>query len=223
MRRVVVLAAASLFAIAACGGTAPAGSRAPGASGAPAATPAPPGGNVDPNTVCAGVPTFSLNTPQPSFAADPALEARFPASIDGNARERVRSVFFIQQQCYYSSDRASVARFVAMFPPSSVPQISQGDADYTIDGNGVTVQAFRIPGTDPSVIFTNLPAFLQALGRSEADIANTSVAQQSLGGKNVFVVTSPDGGTDYSLVSGDVVFTVETDEATAGKVVAAIQ
>src|SRR5437016_4811019 len=101
------LSAGLVFLVAACGSspatsTAPGGAtqvpgatQAPGgASQAPVVTPAPiqsiviptppPGGGTASGTECAAFPTFSLANPlPPSFPPDTTLEAKFPATIDG--------------------------------------------------------------------------------------------------------------------------------------------
>lgn len=174
--------------------------------------------------LCQGQPTFSLQTPQPSFAQDTTLNARFPAQIAGQAPSDVRSTYWLQSACYYSSSSEELAQFAAIFPASSLPQISSGSAEYTLDGEDITISAFRIPGTDPSVIFTNFPAFLAAFGVEPSEIPLYNVAQANVGGKNAWVVTDADGDKSYSVVSGDVVFTAnDVTDAQAATVIAAIQ
>ena len=204
---------------AACGG-APAGTLAPGATPAPGGvTPAPvPVGNL-----CAGIPTFSLQTPQPVIPDDPQLNAKFPTQIDGQPVTNVSSTNYLHSTCYYSGASEDLARFLAIFPPASVPLISTGTADATVDGEEVQIDALRIPGTDPNAIFSNFPAFLAAFGVEPAEIPLYQVSQTSLGGKNVHVVTDPDGDKSYSVVSGDTVFTANNaTEAQAATIVAAI-
>jgi hypothetical protein len=216
-----------LFVVA-CGGGTPtspaAGSVAPGGVATPGAVATPaPGGNVDVGQLCAGIPTFSLNTPQPSFAQDTDLNSRFPTQIDGQPVTDVTSYFYVQQACYYGTSQQDIARFVSIFPPSSVPLISSGSARATINGDSVNISAFRIPGTDPSTIFSHIPEFLAAVGIDPATAANYSVASVNLGGKNAFVVTDPSDNKTYSVVSGDAVFSAsDVDEDQAAKFAAAI-
>lgn len=222
MRRSSLLAAAGLFLFAACGGGAPSGSQPAGASVRPGVPTVPPGG-VPVSQLCQGQPTFSLQTPQPTFASDAELNARFPAQIAGQAPTDVRSTYWLQTACYFSGASEDLAEFAAIFPPSTLPLISSGSAAYTIDGDEITISAFRIPGTDPSVIFTNFPAFLTAFGVEQSEIPLYNVAQANIGGKNVWVVTDPDGDKSYSVVSGDIVFTAnDVTDAQAATIVAAI-
>jgi hypothetical protein len=192
---------------------------APGATPAPTQEPTlPPAVGGD---LCAGQPTLSAEAPAPSFAQDATLNSRFPTQVDGQPVTDISSVFWVQSTCYYGGSLAGLA---ALFPAGTVQQISTGNAQVELDDETVYISAFRFPGADPNVIFSHLGEFTAALGGDPTDAANSTVTNANLGGKNVYVITDPDGDVSYHYVSGDTIWTVDAStEATAGKVFAAIQ
>ena len=84
MRRAlfVTIGAGMMMLVLACGGGTSA-TLAPGQTPAPVGQSTSPPVAVPPGQACAGQPTFSLATPQPSFAQDTELIAKFPTTIDG--------------------------------------------------------------------------------------------------------------------------------------------
>lgn len=220
--------AALLIALVACsaapGATLPPGvTQPPGGvpTQAPGPTQAPPVVNV--GNLCAGLPTYSPDAPIPSFAHDDTLNARFPTQVDGQPVTDIQSSFWVQTTCFYGGSAEDLARFAAIWPAGTAPQISSGSAQIELDDDTVYIQAFRFPGADPNPIFSHLPEFTAALGGDPEDAANSTVTTTNLGGKNVYVVTQSDGDVSYHYVSGDTVWTVDAEETTAAKVFAAIQ
>ena len=226
------LSAALLISIAACSG--PGATLAPGATATPVGATLPPTAPptagptqapppVDVAQVCAGQATYSPDAPLPSVAQDDTLNSRFPTQIDGQPVTGVHSGFTLQSLCYYATSTENVARFVALWPPGTAALISYGYAQVELDGDTVYFNALRTPGADPSLIFSHIPEFLAAFGGDPATAANTTVTTSNLAGKNVYVVTSAAGDVSYGYVSGDTIWSVNGDEATATKVFAAIQ
>ncbi len=231
MRRVssVTLGAGIMIIVIACSGgggatLAPGTSSAPGATSAPAGPTAAPGGG-DTSQLCAGLPTFSVDaSPQPTFAPDAELNARFPTEIDGQPVTDVRSYNWVAGSCFYGASAETFQRFSQFFSPAVLAQLSQGSAEATVDDQEVFISAFRTPGGDPNQLFAHLPEFLAAIGVEEADIAEYTVEPGSIAGKSVYVITDPDGDLSYSLVSGDAAFTVnDVTEDQAGIVFSAFQ
>ena len=230
MRRTLFVTAASGLALlaVACGGggstatLAPGQTLAPGATAAPVVTLAPPpGGVVDVAALCAGQPTFSLNTPQPSFAQDEALNAKFPTQINGEP-VTVQSSYWLQSVCYYGQGSSeTIQRFAAIFPPASIPGISSAYGAVTIDGEEVNISGFRIPGTDANQIFAHLPEFVAAFGTDPVDAAKYQVAPTTIAGKSGYVVTDDTGDKTYHIVSGDTVLTVSGTDTQAATIFAA--
>src|SRR3970040_1685901 len=98
-------AAALLVLAAACSGN-PSPTQTPTATpaGTPGATTTvPPTGTVTlppgAGNECASLPTFDPSNPLPSFASDPALEAHFPAEIDGEQVRDLTSFSWAQIAC----------------------------------------------------------------------------------------------------------------------------
>ncbi len=237
MRRLsfVTLGAGLLIFVIACGGgggstiapgatPAPGTTAAPGTPAAPVGQTTPPGGG-DISQLCAGKPTFSIDaSPQPTVAPDAALNARFPTEIDGQPVTDVRSYNYVDGSCFYGASAEGMQNLAQFFSPQVLLQLSQGSAHATVDDEDVYISAFRTPGADPNQLFAHLPEFLAAIGVDQADIAGYSAEQGTIGGKNAYVITDPDGDKSYSLVSGDTVFTVnDVTEDQAGIVFTAIQ
>ncbi|MEP7158508.1 MAG: hypothetical protein ABI797_03710 [Chloroflexota bacterium] len=224
--RSITLAAVSavlLVSLVACSAAAPGPTLAPGATQPPGSAPtqAPP--VINPGDICAGHPIYSPNGPAPSFTQDVTLNARFPTQVDGQPVTGTQSSIWLQSMCYYGQSTADLAPFAALFPASTVPQISSGNARVELDGDTIYIQAFRFPGADPSVVFSHLAEFADALGGDPTDAANSTVDTVNLGGKNVYKVTDPDGEVIFGYVSGDTLWSLQGDESTATKVFAAIQ
>jgi hypothetical protein len=183
-------------------------------------TPAPPVAGP----LCAGMPTFSIDAEAtPVFAQDQALNAKFPAQINGQPVTDVQSGFWLQSMCYYGASAEDMAAFLALFPANIAPQISSGSAQVDLDGESVFISAFRVPGADANIIFSHIPEFIAALGGDPATAADSTVTQGNVGGKNVYVVTDSDGDVSYNYVSGDTLFTVDSSETAAAAVFAALQ
>ncbi len=225
-----MLAAVSavLFVTLAACSAAPGATLAPGATQPPGGVPTVPPGvptlaPVIPSAICAGQPTYSPDAPAASFAQDDALNSRFPTAVDGQPVTGVRSSFWLQGMCYYGSSSEDVARFVAIWPAGSAPLISTGYAQVELDGEIVAIQAFRIPGGDPNLVFSHIPDFIAALGGDPADAADTVVTTATLGGKNVYVIDDQSDSLAYDYVSGDTIWSVSESEDAAAKIFAVIQ
>jgi hypothetical protein len=227
----VFVSVALAAAIAGCSSS-PAATPTPGATLPPGVT-QPPGGGTQPPTatappvgtpadVCAGMPTFSADAPMPSLAQDTALIAKFPTQVDGQPVTNISSSFWLQSMCFYGGSAGDLARFAALWPAGTAGQISSGSGQVELNGETVHIQALRIPGSDPNVIFSHLTEFVVALGGDPADVAGSSVTTANVGGKNAYVLTDSDGDVSYHLVSGDTVFTVDVSQEAAAAIFAAI-
>jgi hypothetical protein len=229
--RMAVLAVVALLVISACGSSSP--TQAPGVTQAPGATQAPatqapatqapgeatqapasqPGGSTT-GDLCAGMPTFSITNPEPSFPNDPQLETHFPASIDGSDASNVTSLSFLGMMCGLPGGAGGIAAMTGQIGAGiDWTTVTFGSADYTVDGDDITLSAFRTPGSDSNAIVQSLG---QLAAFSGAGITG-SVSTSSIGGKNVFVFTdSTDGSKSYAYPSGDTLIytdTVTDDEA----------
>jgi hypothetical protein len=217
----LALAAGVVFVVAACGAAAPGTSLAPGQTPGTGSTPVPPP-PIDVSQMCAGMPTYSPQTPTPVFLQDDVLNAKFPTTVDGQPVTNIRSTNWLQSVCYSGNATESLQRFAAIFGAAALPGISTGSASATVDGDTVSISAFRIAGTDANAIFTHFTEFAIGIGISPTEAAKYAVSQGNVGGKNVYIVTDPDGDKSYDLVSGDSVFSIfGSDEAQAATVLAA--
>jgi len=225
--------------LAACGGSAATASPTSGGSTAtgtpggatPLVTPSPSGplpatptfgGTNEPpiGGVCAGLPTANPNNPlqTPTIVPDPALEAHFPAQIDGSPADGLQSSLLAEYWCYY--DAQGIGQLQGG-PGLDLAKVTTGQADYTVDDNDITLLAFRNPGGDGNAIAALLSQLVVLSGNAE-DLGQ--VSQGTVGGKNVYIVTHPDGTKDYGYVSGDTMITAgDLTDSQAQKVFSALQ
>ena len=221
----LALAAGIILVVAACGGTTPAPTAGPG-GGTPAAviTPAPvatarPGGGTATGTECAAIPTFSIANPNPTFPQDTELLARFPASIGGAPATAVSAVPFGALLCFGGQEGYNQA--VAGLPAGyNWATVGFGSAKYELDGESVTLSAFRTPGSDARTL---VDALIQ-LAATSGEPMDGTMSQGSIGGKNALIFTEGDGTVTYGYVAGDTLYFLEegVTEAQAATIFAAL-
>jgi hypothetical protein len=201
---VLLIAAACAGAPATSGPTAtPAGATNQPTSGATATAAPTTGQTVPPVTgnECANFPTFNLASPAfPSFAPDPALEARFPTEIDGQPVRDLESFSWAAIACMGGQAAVDAVRGTAEF---DLLALTMATAEATVDGEDVSLTAFRIAGGDANKIVQVLAQIAASAG-DDNDIV--SINPGSAGGKSVIVVTHDDGTTSFGYVSGDTLF-----------------
>ena len=200
----LALSAGVVLLLVACGGTTPPPTAGPG-GGTPATVATPrPGGGGGTGTECAAIPTFSLQNPNPSFAPDPELLAKFPQSIGGAPATDVGAFPFGSFLCL--GGQAGYSQAVANLPPgTNWAAISLGSATYELAGDEVELSAFRTPGSDPRALVDAL--FQLAAQNGQADVG--TVSQGSIGGKSVIIVTDSGGDKTYAYASGDTLYFLE--------------
>jgi hypothetical protein len=219
MRRAsfVIIGASMVMLVLACGGGA-ATTQAPGQVGQPTTPPV----AVPPAQLCAGQPTFSLATPQPSFAQDTELNAKFPTTIDGQPVTRVQSGYYLTFLCYLGNTD-QVNRFAGSIPGSNLAALSFGSGRATVGGEEITISAFRLPGGDANQIIQHFNEFAVAIGADPSSISGSTQTQATIGGKAAYVFTDQDGDVSYAYPSGDTVWSVSgTTEEQAATVFAAL-
>lgn len=220
---------AVLLIAAACAGT-------PAASGVPTATPvgqtpgatqpgatatvAPTTGPTVPpvgGNECAAVPTINPASPViPSFAPDPVLESKFPAEIDGEPVRDLESGSYLQSLCFGGQAAVDRIRGDVEF---DLLTLTFASAEATVDGEDVSLQAFRAPGQDASVIIAMLLRAAQQSGNEPV----ASLVPGTAGGKTVITSTDADGVTSYGYASGDTLFLVdEITQSQADKIFSAM-
>jgi hypothetical protein len=180
LRRATGLVLAGLFAIA-CGGS-------PTVSGVPTIAP------IDVPSIAIPSGSFQI----PSFAPDPAVEAGFPAQIDGQPLTDMESANFLAVLQSFSFDPELINRFVAAMQGLGInpATVGFGSATATVDDEPVSVQAVRFPGA-------NAGAALDALVRIDEPDDPPTLTTQTIGGKTVTVATDSDGDVEYYWVNGE--------------------
>jgi hypothetical protein len=204
---VAAVAVVVTLSLVACSG-AP-GTTQPGATQQPGGVPTQPITTQAPGGAtgheCDAFPTFSIENPNPSFAADPALAAKFPTQIDGQPAQDLTTGYWAAFLCMLGQQSYSDA--VADMPPGfNYSALSYGSATYTIDGADIGVTAYRIAGQDANGIVAALAQLAAATG-GEAGFG--TLASGTVAGKNVYTWTDEDGSS-YGYVSGDTLFTIES-------------
>jgi len=227
MRRALfmTMGAGLVALVAACGGggavatqlPVPGATPAPGAQATPAVPPP-----VDVAAVCNGLPTFSLQTPTPSFRTDAELNAKFPTSIGGQPVTEVESQYWIDFLCYYPNNGTAIGKFVSVFG-TNLSGVTFGSGHVELDGNDITIQALRVGGGDAGQVMQHIGDFLLALGADPATVQGMQTSTTSLGGKNVTVVTNENGDTSYVYASGDTAWSLnDVTPEEAGTIFAAL-
>ena len=217
------VSAAALLAIVGCSST-PAATP-PGQTQAPGGGTQVPGGQTQAPVgltghECDAVPTFSLDGSEPSFPTDDALNAHFPAQIDGQPVTDVESMQWIYLLCMFGGQETLNAA-VSDAGGLNLAAMSFGSAKATVDGEEVDLNAFRAPGGDANSLVQSL-ALLAAQSGSDAGVTG-SMTTATIGGKNVYVFTDSDGSKSYGYASGDtLIFFEDVTDSQAAKIAAAL-
>jgi hypothetical protein len=200
------------------------GSATPGQSAGPTLAPgatATPAGGATTGHECDGVPTFSPSNPaEPSFPADPEVEAHFPATIDGQPVTEVKSQQWRYFLCYLGG-QASFNQSAGQAAGLNLASSSLATAEATVDGESVDLNAWRTPGQDANSFIQYLQVLANQAG---SDITVANVQQTNVAGKNVFTWTDTDDGTkSFAYPSGDtLVYFDSVTDSQATKILSAL-
>jgi hypothetical protein len=149
---------------------------------------------------------------------DPALEAHFPAQIDGSPAMACRSSLLAQYWCYYDAQGIGQLQGSPGLDLAKVTTVRPTTPSMTTTS---PLLAFRNPGGDGNAIAALLSQLVVLSGNAD-DLGQ--VSQGTVGGKNVYIVTHPDGTKDYGYVSGDTMITAgDLTDSQAQKVFSALQ
>jgi hypothetical protein len=168
---------------------------------------------------CDAFPTINPASPViPSFAPDPVLESKFPAEIDGEPVTDLQSGSYLQSLCFSGQATVDRIRGQAAF---DLLTMTVGSAKATVDGEEVSLSAFRAPGQDASNIIRVLIAVAAQSGGEPAP----SLIPATVGGKNVLTTVDDDGDgvNSYGYGNGDTLFLVDNvTQSQADKIFSAL-
>jgi hypothetical protein len=159
----------------------------------------------------------------PSFAADNALAAKFPKTIDSQPVTNVQTFLFIDLLGFTGQNQAQIQQLSQSLAAFGIDlnTLSSGRADATVGGEDVQLQALRAPGGDASQIVTHYneiaKVFTQVFGNAEPTTAPPTLSQATVGGKNVTVATDAAGNKTFLYPSGDTLWIIDSvtdDQAT---------
>lgn len=158
------------------------------------------------------IPTLPAGSGEAGSHADPALESRYPQQIGTMQRSSVDSYKLGDLvQLIAADDQTRASAFLTAVTGAGLDpnSITFGSAYYTGDDGSTSVDTVHTPGADASK-FAGLWPQLAILDNPD-DPAPT-VANQTVGGKNVVVMTESDGTTTYIYPQGEVVWSFTSSD-----------
>lgn len=167
------------------------------------------------------IPSFAF----PSFDtnADPQLAAMFPTQVGGQPVTEVQTFNYLQFVSAFGGAGAdSTQAFVAALTQAGIDPstVSIGTAKTTVDGDEVSITAFRTPNVDATRLLALAPQ-LQQLTDPTAELPTVGTA--NVGGKTVTTLTDSDGNVDYVYPHGDVLWgTDSSDQTVVGTILSAL-
>lgn len=159
------------------------------------------------------IPSFAI----PSFAipsfnanADPDLAAKFPTTIAGSPVTNVQTFRFIDLLIGFGQ-QAQAQQFQQTMQAAGVDanSITFGTADITVNSSSANLEAIRAAGVPGNQFLSIIPALGQALNPEDQ---SPTVAQTSIGGKNVTTFTDADGNVTYFYPSGDIIWSTDASD-----------
>ena len=174
---------------------------------------------------CAGIPVIPHDHPPDElhFTRDETLEGKIPDLIDGMPVQDVASATWIETLCSLGG-QASVDASRSGAPGGvDIGNLTVASGRAVVDGLGVTIAAFRLPGHDGNEL-------VPVIGIESTVVASappkftTDLEPATVGGKSVKRWTdAADGSVSYLYGSGDTLFVVENvTPSQADKVFAAL-
>jgi hypothetical protein len=150
------------------------------------------------------IPSFNTNV-------DPELAARFPQQIDGQPVERIQTVRFLDFATALGTDQEGLQRFVQILASAGIDAnaVTFGTGRATVNDDDVDFSAFRAPGVPAAQLLAVFPQISTVL---DPDRPVPTVGSTTIAGKAITTLTPPEGDTDYFYPSGDVVWSVESDD-----------
>src|SRR5882672_3797722 len=146
--RTIATGISLLLMLAACGTAAPAGTTSATGTLLPA-TSATPAAAATPSAVTSPPASAAGATP-PAFVGDPDLAAKFPKQVAGQPVTNVATSKLVDFFTAFSVPQAQVdsSRQALAGVGIDLNAVLLGDANATVDGSSVGIQAVRVPGMD---------------------------------------------------------------------------
>jgi len=164
---------------------------------------------------CATLPSVN---PSSSSLSDPALEAHFPAQIDGKPVEDVQSFKWLQIACLGGQ------QVIDRLPDTiqlDFSTLSMATARAEVDDGDVKLLAFRTAGADGNLLAQAWASLAAAAGEN-SQIG--TFGPGTAGGKSVIVATDTDGNSTYAWITGDtLIAAVDVTQSQADKIFGAVQ
>jgi hypothetical protein len=156
---------------------------------------------------CAALPTPDPETTDPLYAPDPAVAAALPASVEGQPLTDVESFRWVDYLCNLGGQGA--VDTAATVGPSglNLAGLTYAHGRVTLEGEVVSVDAFRTPGQDSTLIVNEFTKMILVLGGGSHEQGGT-MSQLTLGGKNVWRWTKPDTRVQYLYPHGEILYGV---------------
>ena len=163
------------------------------------------------------IPSFVI----PSFASDPDLAAKFPKTINGNTVSTPETALYASVIAAFGGNAAS-DKFIQAMAALNVNPATMSYGNASVDLNeSETITALRAPGSSAATILSVAPQLSVLLNPDEAA---PTVAQMTIGGKNVTTLTDSDGNVTYFYPSGDTLWETDaTDPADLSAIFGALQ
>jgi len=174
---------------------------------------------------CASIPTIDPSNPPESLALneDATLEAEFPSEIDGQALTDVASGGWIETLCLIGGPAWVDAASRNLPAGLDLSTMSVGSASATVDGQPVTMLAFRLPGHRGDELLGVVAKLSAAIFPGTAKFTS-ALTVITAGGKSVTRWTNPADGTDSYLYAGaDTLWLADSiDQSQADEIFAAL-
>ena len=174
---------------------------------------------------CAGIPQYPPDKPPGSLVLtpDPALEAEYPTTIDGQPVTDIASARYIESLCALGGDASIAAAESELAPGVDLNDISVATGNVVVDGQPVTIDSYRLPNHRGDELVSAVGVLATTVAGSEARFTDDLV-QTTAGGRSVLQFTNAaDGSVSYLYATGDTLFIIEdSTQSQADKIVAAL-
>jgi hypothetical protein len=141
------------------------------------------------------------------YIPDPAVQSALPPSVEGRPITNVESFRWIDYLCNLGGQGA-VDNAAELGPTGlNLAGLTYAHGRLAVNSEQVSIDAFRTPGQDSMLIVNEFTKMILVLGGGEHEQGGT-MSQLTLGGKNVWLWTKPDGRVQYLYPRGEILYGV---------------